>query len=158
MGQALPVAWLAGVANHGASVQAQNKCVSKDRREDQRARQAGQARLSWLPGLSRRGGREWLISCRAGPTGRPGPRFWSSCGRVTEPGEEFAPAPERVAVFDSDGTLWCEKPMCPLADSLLRRWQETAQAHPGLARKQPWQAVIGGTRSGWRGCRRVSPS
>jgi phosphoserine phosphatase len=63
---------------------------------------------------------------------------------VTEPGEEFVPVPERVAVFDSNGTLWCEKPMCPLADFLLRRWQETARAHPGLARKQPWKAVIGG--------------
>jgi phosphoserine phosphatase len=63
---------------------------------------------------------------------------------VTEPGDEFVPVPERVAVFDSDGTLWCEKPMCPLADFLLRRWQETAQAHHGLVRKQPWKAVTEG--------------
>jgi hypothetical protein len=63
---------------------------------------------------------------------------------VTEPGASFVPARDRIAAFDSDGTLWCEKPMCPQADFLLRRWKEMAQAHPGLARKQPWKAVIEG--------------
>jgi hypothetical protein len=28
-----------------------------------------------------------------------------------EPAPRFVPLPERVAVFDNDGTLWCEKPM-----------------------------------------------
>ena len=28
-----------------------------------------------------------------------------------EGGPDFVPRPERVAVFDNDGTLWCEKPM-----------------------------------------------
>ena len=63
---------------------------------------------------------------------------------VTEPGASFVPARDRIAAFDSDGTLWCEKPMYPQADFLLRRWKEMAQAHPGLARKQPWKAVIEG--------------
>ena len=63
---------------------------------------------------------------------------------VTEPGDSFVPPAERVAVFDNDGTLWCEKPMYPQADFLLRRWAEMAQAHPGLARKQPWKAVTEG--------------
>jgi hypothetical protein len=53
---------------------------------------------------------------------------------VTEPGASFVPPPERVAVFDVDGTLWCEKPMYPQAGFLLRRWAEMAQAHPGLAK------------------------
>jgi phosphoglycolate phosphatase-like HAD superfamily hydrolase len=63
---------------------------------------------------------------------------------VTEPGASFVPARDRIAAFDNDGTLWCEKPMYPQADFLLRRWKEMAQAHPGLARKQPWKAVIEG--------------
>ena len=63
---------------------------------------------------------------------------------VTEPGASFVPPPERVAVFDNDGTLWCEKPMYPQADFLLRRWEEMARAHPGLAKKQPWKAVTEG--------------
>jgi phosphoserine phosphatase len=63
---------------------------------------------------------------------------------VTEPGPSFVPPPGRVAAFDNDGTLWCEKPMYPQADFLLRRWAETARAHPGLAKKQPWKAVTEG--------------
>ena len=32
--------------------------------------------------------------------------------RVTTPGgPDFVPSDERIAVFDNDGTLWCEKPM-----------------------------------------------
>jgi len=63
---------------------------------------------------------------------------------VTEPGVSFVPPPERVAAFDNDGTLWCEKLMYPQADFLLRRWEEMARAHPGLAKKQPWKAVTEG--------------
>ena len=66
---------------------------------------------------------------------------------VTEPGASFVPAADRIAAFDNDGTLWCEKPMYPQADFLLRRWKEMAQAHPGLARKQPWKAVTEGDQA-----------
>jgi phosphoglycolate phosphatase-like HAD superfamily hydrolase len=60
---------------------------------------------------------------------------------VTEPGDSFVP-PDRIATFDNDGTLWCEKPMYPQADFLLRRWTEMARADPSLAQQQPWKAVI----------------
>ena len=52
------------------------------------------------------------------------------------------PAPERVAVFDNDGTLWCEKPMPIQADFILRRLAEMAQADPGLRSRQPWKAAF----------------
>jgi phosphoglycolate phosphatase-like HAD superfamily hydrolase len=51
------------------------------------------------------------------------------------------PADERVAVFDNDGTLWCEKPMPIQADFILRRLSEMAQADPGLRGRQPWKAA-----------------
>ena len=51
------------------------------------------------------------------------------------------PAEERVAVFDNDGTLWCEKPMPIQADFILRRLAEMAQADPGLRGRQPWKAA-----------------
>lgn len=36
--------------------------------------------------------------------------------RVTdENGKDFVPAEERIAVFDNDGTLWCEKPLAEAA-------------------------------------------
>jgi phosphoserine phosphatase len=51
------------------------------------------------------------------------------------------PAGERVAVFDNDGTLWCEKPMPIQADFILRRLAEMAQADPQLRGRQPWKAA-----------------
>ncbi len=30
---------------------------------------------------------------------------------VTEPGASYVPPVERVATFENDGTLWCEKPV-----------------------------------------------
>ena len=51
------------------------------------------------------------------------------------------PVEERIAVFDNDGTLWCEKPMPIQADFILRRLYEMAQADPGLRDRQPWKAA-----------------
>jgi phosphoserine phosphatase len=54
---------------------------------------------------------------------------------------DSVPAQERVAVFDNDGTLWCEKPMPIQADFILRRLLEMAQADPKLRGRQPWKAA-----------------
>jgi hypothetical protein len=35
--------------------------------------------------------------------------------RITQPGADFVPVPERIATFDNDGTLWCEQPIYTLA-------------------------------------------
>jgi FMN phosphatase YigB (HAD superfamily) len=51
------------------------------------------------------------------------------------------PPEERLAVFDNDGTLWCEKPMPIQADFILRRLYEMAQDDPGLRGRQPWKAA-----------------
>jgi phosphoserine phosphatase len=51
------------------------------------------------------------------------------------------PEEERVAVFDNDGTLWCEKPMPIQLDFILRRLVEMAEADHGLADQQPWKAA-----------------
>jgi phosphoglycolate phosphatase-like HAD superfamily hydrolase len=51
------------------------------------------------------------------------------------------PVEERIAVFDNDGTLWCEKPMPIQADFILRRLYEMAQADPELRDRQPWKAA-----------------
>ncbi len=54
---------------------------------------------------------------------------------------EDVPVEERVAVFDNDGTLWCEKPLPIQADFILRRLFEMAQADPDLRGRQPWKAA-----------------
>lgn len=48
---------------------------------------------------------------------------------------------ERVAVFDNDGTLWCEKPMPIQLDFILRRLAAMAEAEPELRERQPWKAA-----------------
>jgi len=60
---------------------------------------------------------------------------------VTEPGDGFVPIQERIAVFDNDGTLWCEKPMPIQLDFILRRFVAMAQAQPELQERQPWKAA-----------------
>jgi phosphoserine phosphatase len=66
-------------------------------------------------------------------------------GRVTEAGGEHYVAPEaRVAVFDNDGTLWCEKPMYIQLDFIVRRLAERAAADSALAARQPYQAAATG--------------
>jgi phosphoserine phosphatase len=51
------------------------------------------------------------------------------------------PVEERVAVFDNDGTLWCEKPMPIQLDFILRRLAEMPATQPELTDRQPWKAV-----------------
>jgi phosphoserine phosphatase len=56
-------------------------------------------------------------------------------------GADAVPVEERVAVFDNDGTLWCEKPMPIQLDFILRRLVEMAEAQPELRDRQPWRAA-----------------
>ena len=56
-------------------------------------------------------------------------------------GSDAVPVEERVAVFDNDGTLWCEKPMPIQLDFILRRLVEMAEAEPELRDRQPWKAA-----------------
>ena len=54
---------------------------------------------------------------------------------------DAVPHEERVAVFDNDGTLWCEKPLPIQADFILRRLYEMAEADPAMRERQPWKAA-----------------
>ena len=62
--------------------------------------------------------------------------------QVTDPsGPKFVPSEERIAVFDNDGTLWCEKPMYIQLDYLLRKLSTQAESDTTLRAKQPWKAA-----------------
>jgi phosphoserine phosphatase len=62
--------------------------------------------------------------------------------RVTdEGGADYVPPAERVAVFDNDGTLWCEKPMPIEVGFILKRLAEMAAADASLRERQPWKAA-----------------
>ena len=61
-----------------------------------------------------------------------------------EHADGFVPPARRVATFDNDGTLWCEKPSYVQAAFLLDRWREMAEADAGLREVQPWKAAYEG--------------
>jgi phosphoserine phosphatase len=54
------------------------------------------------------------------------------------------PPEQRVAVFDNDGTLWCEKPAYIQLDFLVRRLAEQATADPSLKDRQTYKAAADG--------------
>ena len=73
--------------------------------------------------------------------------------RVTDP-DTGLPPEERVAVFDNDGTLWCEKPMPIQLDFILRRLVAMVQEDPEPRRsssrgRRPPSATTGGSAPRW---------
>jgi phosphoserine phosphatase len=51
------------------------------------------------------------------------------------------PPEERIAVFDNDGTLWCEKPMPIELGFILKRLAAMADEDASLRERQPWKAA-----------------
>jgi hypothetical protein len=60
---------------------------------------------------------------------------------TTEGGPDYVAPSERVATFDNDGTLWCEKPMPIELGFILQRLAEMAEADASLRDRQPWKAA-----------------
>jgi phosphoserine phosphatase len=56
----------------------------------------------------------------------------------------FIPVEERIAVFDNDGTLWCEQPMYVQAAFIIDRLRHLAVEQPDLAKTEPFAAVLKG--------------
>jgi phosphoglycolate phosphatase-like HAD superfamily hydrolase len=57
---------------------------------------------------------------------------------------DFVPEPERIAVFDNDGTLWAEHPMYVQLAFALDRVKAEAPNHPEWKTTQPFQAALEG--------------
>lgn len=65
--------------------------------------------------------------------------------RVTKQGSpDFVAEPDRVAVFDNDGTLWVEHPMYTQLAFALDRVKALAADHPEWKTTQPFKAVLEG--------------
>jgi len=65
--------------------------------------------------------------------------------RVTKEGSpDFVPKPERIAVFDNDGTLWSEQPMYFQAFFIFDRIKQLAPQHPEWKDKEPFASVLKG--------------
>jgi phosphoserine phosphatase len=63
---------------------------------------------------------------------------------TTQGGSDFVPVDQRIAVFDNDGTLWCELPMYTQLSFALDRVKAMAPLHPEWKTRQPFQAVLAG--------------
>jgi len=63
--------------------------------------------------------------------------------RVTDPASpDFVPEPERIAVFDNDGTLWAEQPLYFQLLFALDRVRALADERPEWRGRQPFQAIL----------------
>jgi phosphoserine phosphatase len=63
--------------------------------------------------------------------------------RVTKQGgAEYVPPAERVAVFDNDGTLWCEQPIQVQIFFLIDRAKELAAKDPALKERPAFRALL----------------
>jgi phosphoglycolate phosphatase-like HAD superfamily hydrolase len=70
-------------------------------------------------------------------------------GRVTKEGSpEFVAVPERIAVFDNDGTLWSEKPLPFQLIFALDRVKATAASHPEWMTREPFASILKGDMQG----------
>ena len=64
---------------------------------------------------------------------------------VTDPGSpDFVPAPERIAVFDNDGTLWSEQPVYFQLLFAIDRVRALADDNPEWETTQPFKAALEG--------------
>jgi phosphoglycolate phosphatase-like HAD superfamily hydrolase len=59
---------------------------------------------------------------------------------------DFVTPAERIAVFDNDGTLWCEQPVYFQAAFALDRVKAMAAQHPEWKQQQPFKAFLAGDR------------
>jgi phosphoserine phosphatase len=63
--------------------------------------------------------------------------------RVTDKnGEDYVPASRRIAVFDNDGTLWCEYPMQTQVYFGFSQLGNLVEKDPSLKKKQPYKAFL----------------
>ena len=69
--------------------------------------------------------------------------------RVTTDGSvDFVPAPERIAVFDNDGTLWAEQPLYFQFLFAVDRVKALAPQHPEWKQKEPFRSLLAGDLKG----------
>jgi phosphoserine phosphatase len=81
-----------------------------------------------------------LPSWNAGPTRTAIIQFVEA---VTHKGStNFVPPAERIAVFDNDGTLWCEQPIYTQCLFGIASVQKAAGAHPDWQNQEPFKAAL----------------
>lgn len=85
-----------------------------------------------------------LTSWRDGPRRQAIIDFVS---RVTGDGRDFVAPTSRIAVFDNDGTLWCEQPVYIQVAFAMDRVRAMAAQHPSWRTTQPFKAILEGDQA-----------
>lgn len=67
---------------------------------------------------------------------------------TTDGGPDFVSRPERIAVFDNDGTLWAEKPAYVQLFFALDRIKALAPDHPEWQSQEPYASILKGDLKG----------
>ena len=62
---------------------------------------------------------------------------------------DFVKPEERIAVFDNDGTLWCEQPMYFQFAFAIDRVKALAPQHPEWKEKEPFKSLLAGDMKGF---------
>ena len=55
---------------------------------------------------------------------------------------DFVPVAERIATFDNDGTLWCEKPLPVQLFFTIDRVKALAPQHPEWQGQEPFASLL----------------
>jgi phosphoglycolate phosphatase-like HAD superfamily hydrolase len=82
-----------------------------------------------------------LASWNEGP---PKTAIINFVSKVTTEGAEFVPPAERIAVFDNDGTLWCEQPMHVQFAFAIDRVKQMPSTHLDFASTEPNDGILAG--------------
>jgi hypothetical protein len=67
---------------------------------------------------------------------------------TTDDSLDFVPENERIAVFDNDGTLWCEMPVPVQAFFTVDRVRTLEPDHPAWHTTEPFQSLLVGDAKG----------
>src|SRR5262245_42336714 len=67
---------------------------------------------------------------------------------TTRGGADYVAPADRIAVFDNDGTLWCEQPMYVQLAFALDRVKALASSHPEWQSAEPFASVLKGDVKG----------
>ncbi|GLV54522.1 haloacid dehalogenase [Dictyobacter sp. S3.2.2.5] len=81
-----------------------------------------------------------LASWHDGPTKQAIRNFVRRVSSQDSP--DYVPPDERIAAFDNDGTLWCEKPSYVQEIFIIKYFHEQAALHPELRDVQPFKAFV----------------
>jgi phosphoserine phosphatase len=89
-------------------------------------------------------GRDPLPSWNDGATKRSITSFVAKV--ATQGSPAFVKPSERIAVFDNDGTLWCEQPTYAQRVFIVDRIRRLAPRHPEWADAEPFKSVLSSAR------------